>query len=144
YLEYYEARFNNEKMALGKELEAKYESELKGQKLLLLEEQVAHRKRLNLIHILLSSAIFIALIFLFIAYRQRTKTLTQQKQLHDMELDRIRQEHKISLLSAMIDGQEKERTRIARDLHDGLGGLLSGIKIELSGGVANATISPEH
>lgn len=144
YLEYYETRFDNEKMALGKELEAKYESELKEQKLILLEEQVAHRKKLNLIYILLSVAIFIALIFLFVAYRQRSKTLIQQKRLHHMELDRIRQEHKISLLSAMIDGQEKERTRIARDLHDGLGGLLSGIKIELSGGVASTAISPEH
>lgn len=144
YLEYYETRFDNEKMTLGKELEAKYESELKEQKLLLLEEQVAHRKKLNLIYILLSAAIFTALVFLFIAYRQRSKTLIQQKRLHHMELDRIRQEHKISLLSAMIDGQEKERTRIARDLHDGLGGLLSGIKIELSGGVASAAISPER
>src|SRR5690606_19737258 len=40
--------------------------------------------------------------------------------------------------------QEKERTRIARDLHDGLGGLLSGIKIELSGGAIKAAVSPEH
>lgn len=144
YLGYYETRFDNEKMTIGKELEAEYQSELKEQKLLLLEEQVAHRKKLNLIYILLSAAIFTTLVFLFVAYRQRSKTLTQQVRLHQMELDRIRQEHKISLLSAMIDGQEKERTRIARDLHDGLGGLLSGIKIELSGGVATAAISPEH
>lgn len=136
YLSYYEQRFDNEKMALGKELEIKYATELNEQKLTMLEEQVAHRKKLNLIYILLSAAIFIALVFLFFAYRQRSKTLKQQQRMHQMELDNIRQEHKISLLSAMIDGQENERTRIARDLHDGLGGLLSGIKIELSGGIA--------
>ncbi|MBK8704160.1 MAG: sensor histidine kinase [Saprospiraceae bacterium] len=28
----------------------------------------------------------------------------------------------------MMQGQEKERSRLARDLHDGLGGMLSGIK----------------
>ncbi|MGV3761014.1 ATP-binding protein [Parapedobacter sp.] len=144
YLEYYKARFDNEKMALAKELEAKYASEVREQKLLLLEAQVNHRKNLNTIYILLSAAIFIALIFLFIAYRQRSKALVQQRYLHELELNRIRQEHKISLLSAMIDGQEKERTRIARDLHDGLGGLLSGIKIELSGGIISAGISPAH
>lgn len=136
YLSYYQQRFDNEKMALGKELEVKYKTELNEQKLVMLEEQVAHRKKLNLIYILLSTAIFIALVFLFLAYRQRSKTLKQQQLLHEMELDNIRQEHKISLLSAMIDGQENERARIARDLHDGLGGLLSGIKIELSGGIA--------
>ena len=144
YLEYYKNRFDNEKMALTKALEAKYASEVKEQKLLFLEAQVAHRKNLNTIYMLLSVAIFIALVFVFVAYRQRSNALIQQKRLHDLELHRIGQEHKISLLSAMIDGQEKERTRIARDLHDGLGGLLSGIKIELSGGVINAGISPEH
>lgn len=144
HLEYYKARFDNEKMALTKELEAKYSSEVKEQKLLLLEAQVSYRKNLNVIYMILSATIFVALVFVFIAYRQRSKALVQQKRLHDLELDRIGQEHKISLLSAMIDGQEKERTRIARDLHDGLGGLLSGIKIELSGGIINAAISPEH
>ena len=136
YLSYYQQRFDNEKMALGKELEIKYATELREQKLVMLEEQVAHRKKLNQIYILLSTTIFIALVFLFLAYRQRSKTLKQQQLLHEIELDNIRQEHKISLLSAMIDGQENERARIARDLHDGLGGLLSGIKIELSGGIA--------
>lgn len=136
YVSYYEQRFDKEKMALGKELEVKYATELNEQKMVLLEEQVAHRKKLNLIYILLSATTFIALVFLFLAYRQRSKTLKQQQRLHDMELDNIKQEHKISLLSAMIDGQENERARIARDLHDGLGGLLSGIKIELSGGIA--------
>lgn len=138
YLEYYEKRFDNEKMALAKELEIQYATELREQKLALLEEQVAHRKKLNLIYLLLSAAIFIALVFLLAAYRQRSKTLKQQKRLHQMELDNIKQEHKISLLSAMIDGQENERARIARDLHDGLGGLLSGIKIELSGSIIPA------
>ncbi|MGS0527683.1 histidine kinase [Zobellia nedashkovskayae] len=32
----------------------------------------------------------------------------------------------------MIEGQEKERKRLAIDLHDGLGGRLSGISMNLS------------
>lgn len=31
-------------------------------------------------------------------------------------------------MNSMIEGQEKERTRIAKDLHDGLGSLLSSVK----------------
>lgn len=133
YLKLYETRYNNEKMAVGRELVVKYESELKEQKLLLLEEQVAHRKNLNTVYIILALITLVALLFLWLAYRQRTKAYKQQSKIHRIELEHINQEHKISLLSAMIDGQEKERARIARDLHDGLGGLLSGTKIMLSG-----------
>src|SRR5690606_41654302 len=121
-----------------------YATELREQKLVMLEEQVAHRKKLNLIYILLSVTIFIALVFLFFAYRQRSKTLKQQQRLHEMELDNIKQEHKISLLSAMIDGQEKERARLARDLHDGIGGLLPGMKIELSGVMTLSATEKTH
>ncbi|MBK8141147.1 MAG: hypothetical protein IPK57_09050 [Chitinophagaceae bacterium] len=32
----------------------------------------------------------------------------------------------------MVNGQETERTRIAKDLHDGLGGLFSTIKMHFS------------
>lgn len=32
----------------------------------------------------------------------------------------------------MVQGQEKERSRIARDLHDGLGGMLASVKLQLS------------
>src|SRR5690606_40830436 len=32
----------------------------------------------------------------------------------------------------MLQGQEQERNRIARDLHDGLGGMLAGVKLKLS------------
>jgi len=34
-------------------------------------------------------------------------------------------------LTGMIEGQEKERDRIARELHDGLGQVLNGIKLQL-------------
>src|SRR5690606_15680532 len=84
HLEYYKARFDNEKMALAKELEAKYASEVKEQKLLLLGAQVTHRKNLSTIYLLLSATIFIALVFVFIAYRQRTNALIQQKRLHEL------------------------------------------------------------
>ncbi|MDR7131456.1 signal transduction histidine kinase [Algoriphagus sp. 4150] len=142
YVELYKQRFDSEKMAVASELEVRYESELKEQKLANLNEQIIQRKKLNLIYILLSIAIFIALLFLLAAYRQRAKSLQQQQKLHQLEIDKIKQEHKISVLSAMVDGQENERARIARDLHDGLGGLLSGVKIELSSGLNTLEAQP--
>ncbi len=47
----------------------------------------------------------------------------QQQQTLQME-----QRGKLNTLQAMIQGQENERSRIAADLHDGLGGLLSSVK----------------
>lgn len=40
-------------------------------------------------------------------------------------------EEKNKRLSALYDGQEQERRRIARELHDGLGQLLAGIRMNL-------------
>lgn len=50
--------------------------------------------------------------------RQRIAELEKEKQLMGIE--------------AMLKGQEEERRRLARDLHDGLGSLLSGVKISFS------------
>lgn len=60
--------------------------------------------------------ILLAMGYLF--YRGRKKTAAQREQ--------------IRITQAMLQGQEEERSRVARDLHDGLGGLLAGIKINLS------------
>jgi len=127
------------------ELEAHYQSSEKENRILQLQhenerQEFALQKNRLLISlmvvIILSLLVVAALSYLF--YRNGRKLLEQQRQLHEFEVERIRQEHKISLLSAMLEGQEKERTRLARDLHDGLGGLLSGIKLELS------TVSPSQ
>lgn len=121
------------------ELEAHYQSSEKENRIMQLQhenerQEFALQKNRLLISlmvvIMFSLLVVAALSYLF--YRNGRKLLEQQRQLHEFEVERIRQEHKISLLSAMLEGQEKERTRLARDLHDGLGGLLSGIKLELS------------
>ncbi|MEG0188562.1 MAG: histidine kinase, partial [Algoriella sp.] len=58
--------------------------------------------------------------------------MKQREDLYNLELEKERQNSKISTLTALLDGQELERARLARDLHDGLGGLLSGTKIQLT------------
>jgi two-component system NarL family sensor kinase len=56
------------------------------------------------------------------------KEINYQQQLRDME-----QKQQLKIAKAMLDGEEHERERVARDLHDGLGGMLAGVKIGLSG-----------
>ena len=76
---------------------------------------------------------FVIAALLFYTYRQHSKALNQQGKLHRLEAEQVELQNEISNLTAMLNGQEQERSRLARDLHDGLGGLLSGTKIELSG-----------
>ena len=48
-----------------------------------------------------------------------------------------------ALITAVVDGQEKERKRIAKDLHDGFGQIMSAIKLNLNSLVTNADKLPE-
>ncbi|MBW8687131.1 sensor histidine kinase [Chitinophaga rhizophila] len=103
------------------------------QELKSIQQKMAYNRRLNTVYALLIVASLGALALMIYAYRQRSKSMKQQSRMHGLEIQRINKDNEIITLSAMLDGQEKERARLARDLHDGLGGLLSGTKIELSG-----------
>ncbi|GAB3890492.1 hypothetical protein GCM10028803_01340 [Larkinella knui] len=91
----------------------------------LVEEQSRHQHMLNsmlAIGLVISVLGVGALVFLrrqqkLISHQQ---TVIAQQQIRDLEL---------KSLQAMIEGQEGERSRIARDLHDGLGIQLSRIKL---------------
>jgi signal transduction histidine kinase len=48
------------------------------------------------------------------------------------ERDRLLKEFEIKRLAALLEGQEKERNRIAKDLHDGLGQTLNAIKMNVN------------
>lgn len=49
----------------------------------------------------------------------------------------------LKVTQAMLEGEERERKRIAQDLHDGLGGMLAGVKINLSGWAAGKPEAPQ-
>jgi|GEM_PF-3590176 len=55
---------------------------------------------------------------------------TQERQLEAVE--KLEREVEIKSVNAMLDGEEKERKRIATELHDNLGALLSAVKMNYS------------
>lgn len=57
-------------------------------------------------------------------HNSRNKQRLQQEKIISMQ-----QSIEIEKLSATLQGEEKERTRIARELHDGIGGLLTAAKL---------------
>ena len=111
---------------------SRLENEQRLQELNVSKQEIAFKSRMNSIYIWLFVSCLIAVILLFYAYWQRSKTLKQKEHLHGLEIEKNNQQHAIKNLTAMLAGEEKERTRLARDLHDGLGGLLSSTKLGLS------------
>lgn len=87
----------------------------------------------------LGAGLLLALSIAFFSWkinRKNKKMFTQKERLHQEELRSIHQQERLRQYDAMLRGQEAERNRLARDLHDGLGGLLAGVKLKLSSIIA--------
>lgn len=65
---------------------------------------------------------------MFFFLRQRILIGKQKSELQKQRIQQLQQEKKLTALNAIIEGEEKERLRMAADLHDGLGGLLTSVK----------------
>jgi signal transduction histidine kinase len=70
--------------------------------------------------------VLLALALIIMNFRQRSK-LNQEK------LINLEQQKTVATMEAMIAGEERERSRIAKDLHDGLNGTLATVKMYLGG-----------
>ncbi|MBK8568397.1 MAG: tetratricopeptide repeat protein [Saprospiraceae bacterium] len=120
------------------ELEIKYETQAKEQKIKDLEqEKELQSLRLQRQRVLIFGTGLLALLLLaggIFAWRfQKNKALlaSQQNTIQAQTIKQLEQEKQLVTASAVMRGQEEERGRLARDLHDGLGGMLSGIKQNL-------------
>lgn len=83
----------------------------------------------------LASAAILLLVVAVLAqlYYRNNRKLSQQKDLnHQQQLKEIAQEQQIQFGQALLQGEERERRRMAGDLHDGLGGMLAGVKLNLT------------
>jgi PAS domain S-box-containing protein len=65
---------------------------------------------------------------LIIVFKDLTEKIEHNKLLEEIDRQRI---------AAIIEGQEKERARIAKDLHDGLGQMLNAIKMNIHSVLSN-------
>lgn len=93
---------------------------------------LAYKEKINTYYIISISFFVLLIALLLFGYKQRIKTMKQRDELHKLAMEQEKQNSKISTLTALLKGQEQERGRLARDLHDGLGGLLSGTKLQLT------------
>ena len=114
------------------EMQAKFDVKEKSIELeisnLKLNEQT--RQRNIFLYGAIGLALFALTIFFFLKNKIRTnkKIAAQGKAIQKQKIIELQQNNKLLALNSMIEGQEAERLRIAKDLHDSLGGLLSSVK----------------
>lgn len=121
------------------ELEAKYKKAESEKKIGLLQSEnekavlQVNNNRLNMmLFAVLSFVLFLTVLFLW-SWNNYQKKISFQKEVnHQQELEALENEQKLSVSNALIEGEEIERKRIARELHDGLGSMLSGLKMHLN------------
>jgi len=112
-----------EKLKQITEMETRFDTERKEQQIKLQNLEIENQIQRNRNQLLLAGGVLSLLVLgfsiLFINYRNRQKHQMQQRQLTYQQ----------QLLNATIETQEKERLRISKDLHDGIGQQLSGLKM---------------
>lgn len=118
-------------------LEAKFkktQNEKKISQLLAQKEKanlIAKNNRLNLILLGLLAIILVISIFVIWKYFKNQK---KQKEIDfNQKIESLENKKNLDVSNALLQGEEVERKRLARDLHDGLGSMLSGLKLYYSG-----------
>jgi two-component system NarL family sensor kinase len=121
-----------------KDAQTKYEVEKKEAALKLSEEESAklsaENKAKNRL-LLLGLAVFIILlllaIYLYRNFKQKEKVNALEVVVKNAELDELLSNQESEIYASILEGQERERERIAQDLHDRLGGTLAALKLSL-------------
>ncbi|KAA3637745.1 MAG: sensor histidine kinase, partial [Bacteroidetes bacterium] len=66
----------------------------------------------------------------------------KNQQLNQQKIEVLNREQETKLLKAILKGEEKERIRIGRELHDGLGAVLATVKMFISNITYNTKDNP--
>ncbi len=136
---YADSATNKETQQITVSLESKYqhhknEKEIATLTLTNAEKQLAvvKRDRYLVLGGLAASALLIILGLLYRNSKNKQGIAEREQLLQQEQIKFLERQQQVVSLQSMINGQEAERTRIARDLHDGLGGLFSTVKMHFS------------
>jgi two-component system, NarL family, sensor kinase len=128
----------------GTELRNMYETQIKEYQIANLTTANKQKSMLNKVFI--GSSIGLCLLG-FLGYRNfknKQKVSAQQQEIQEQKITELEKDKQLSAIDAMLKGQEEERSRIAKDLHDGLGGMLSGTKLSFINMKDNLVLTPEN
>ncbi len=126
--------YNNLKSVAN--IDAKYETEKKETLIKLQQAEIRQKKDLNY---LFGGGTFALALLSFMGYR----SYKQRKNVDQLRIAELENEKQLAAAEAVLKGEEQERTRLAKDLHDGLGGMLSGIKYSFNNMKENLILTPD-
>ncbi|GAA0525315.1 hypothetical protein GCM10009415_03270 [Chitinophaga japonensis] len=129
YIQLHDSLMKKDKLDLMNRLQMKFrvaekDKALAEQKLIITESENDARRKNSLIAAVSMLTVFLLIVFILWQRSNRHKQHLQQKTINNFQ-----QKMEIASLNATINGAEKERARIARELHDGIGGLLAAAKM---------------
>lgn len=119
------------------EFETKYEVSVKDAQIKLQQAEIRRKSTIN--YILVGGALSLLVISL-LSYRN----YKQKRDLDRRRIMELERENLLAATEAVLKGEEQERTRLAKDLHDGLGGMLSGIKYSMNTMKGNLIMTAEN
>ena len=127
---------NTEQNIAISELDKKYQTEKKDKENLKLKQvnkeiETKRKQNLQLLFIAIITIVFGTLIYIlsFKNSLRKRKLAEQEKEIETQKNLTLLKEQELTTINAMVDGQEKERKRIAEDLHDNLGSVLATLKL---------------
>lgn len=125
-------------------LDARFETEKKETLITQLEaekkiQELTIRQKNTFNYILFGSALALLLVMILLYLNYKHKQNLQQQRISELET-----QQQLLATEAVLKGEEQERTRLAKDLHDGLGGMLSGIKHSLQNMKGNLILTSEN
>ncbi|HYG18457.1 MAG TPA: sensor histidine kinase [Ohtaekwangia sp.] len=122
--------FNLDRTKVIADLTAKYDTEKKQQLIVLQEASLAEQEaQLQRNYAIMASLVLVLVLLTIIFFLVRNRMKRKQ--------ELLTKEHDISIreayIRASIQSQETERKRFAQDLHDGMGQLISALRLSVSG-----------
>jgi signal transduction histidine kinase len=112
---------------------AEKDKELIRQKMEIARQQSDVREKNLWIAIITSGMIVLIIVSAGLYKKRQTDRRLQLKEIQILrhQQETMEQAQEIERLKAMMKGEERERSRLARELHDGIGGMITAIKMSL-------------
>ena len=84
----------------------------------------------------------LVVVIFYILIREKQKLIEMEVHSKNNEIEKLIKDQEIKTYKAQLEGIEKERKRVAQDLHDKIGGLLATVKLQFEGeeGLNNQSI----
>lgn len=114
------------------EMETRFRTAEKEKQLAQNNLEISKKNTYMLILGLLTLLFLSSSIFIYKNFKNKKKIAEQREINLQQKLREKEKQEELKVTKAILEGEERERERVAKDLHDGLGGMLAGVKINLS------------